>query len=159
MRHIFAAIGGAMLLAGCSDGLSFDGLNPANWFDDSGSMSSTDGMTKVDNRELVPVVTNLTMDPMGDGSGVVIVATGVAAAQGYWDPVLVASNDGMPLDGFLTYEFRAAAPMDESDGEMQSADQDSRELQAAITLTSEQLEGVIGIRVNGLSGDPYEIIL
>ena len=158
MRHIFAAIGGAMLLAGCSDGLSFDGLNPANWFDDSGSMSSTDGMTKVDNRDMVANVTDLTMNSMGD-SGIIIAATGVAPAQGYWDPVLVATNDEMPLDGFLTYEFRASAPMDESDGEMQSANEDdSYQLQAARTLTVEQLEGVIGIRVIGL-GNHQELIL
>ncbi len=146
MKHIPAAIAALTLLAGCSN-MSASNMNPMNWFDRGSKRpaSASEPAAIVDTRELVPQVTEVSQVQISNG--VVLLAKGLPPTQGFWEPVLVPTNDEMPLDGILNYEFRASGPTED----VTKGSPQSRELQAARTVTNDKLEGVIGIRVIALS--------
>jgi hypothetical protein len=94
-----------LVLAGCGDSR----LNPRNWFDRSqaeptlGPVSTTE-----DRRPLVPSITELTIERTSTGA--IVRAAALMPTAGYWDPELVAENNGRPRDGVMTYRFVAARP-------------------------------------------------
>ncbi|MCY3880419.1 MAG: membrane lipoprotein lipid attachment site-containing protein [Rhodobacteraceae bacterium] len=144
-RFLFAATI-LSFLAGCSN---FDSgnLNPMNWFerDNTQTASAPDPVAVIDSRELLPQVTEVTQ--LQISNGLVVLAKGLPPTQGFWDPVLVPTNDELPIDGVLTYELRASGPTDE----VVEGTEESREIQAARTITSDMLENVAVIRVVALA--------
>ncbi len=138
-----------MGLVGCS-GIEMPSVNPMNWFDREARQptpTETQEVIVVDNRELLPQVTEVSRLPISNG--MILLAKGLPPTQGFWSPVLVPTNNELPLDGYLNYELRATGPTDQ----VVEGSEDSRELQAARTITADKLNGVIGIRVIALANN------
>lgn len=97
-----------VLISGCSGGFS---LNPFNWFrsgPEVETLSELDVQTVTDSRPLIQTVTSLSIDRTPGGA--IVRATGLPSVQGWHSADLVAENDGDPINGILTYAFRAAPP-------------------------------------------------
>ena len=146
MKHLLAVVAGLTLLAGCS-GVSSSNMNPMTWFDRESeeAVAAPEPVAVIDTRELLPQVTEVSQLPISNG--VILLAKGLPPTQGFWDPVLVPTNNELPLDGFLNYEFRASGPTDA----VVEGTEESRELQAARTITVDKLQDVVGIRVIALA--------
>lgn len=136
----------ALILAACG-GMRDSRLNPRNWFSGSqaeptlGPVAST-----VDRRPLVPAVSALVIDRTSTGA--IVRAEAVMPTAGYFEPELVAENNGRPVDGVLTYRFVAARPRQ---GVQVTADA-PRTLTAAAVLTAFDLEVVQEVVVVGETG-------
>lgn len=129
-------------LSGCA-AVNESRFNPLNWF---GSDEETLGPVDVDSdgRPLVAQVTGLTIERTPGGA--IIRATGLPPTQGWFDAELVnPDQDGGPIDGVLTYTFRAVAP---ETPKRQSSVQ-SRELTAAVFVTNLTLANTRAIQVTG----------
>ncbi len=145
MKRIFAVLIGLTAVAGCSN-VNTDTINPINWFDrEEAPVAAPEPVAVIDTRELLPQVTEVSQLPTSNG--LILLAMGLPPTQGFWDPVLVPTNNELPRDGLLIYEFRASGPTDT----VVEGTADSRELQAARTITANKLEGVTGIRVIALA--------
>lgn len=113
ITRLFIALSLVLGLAACSDGID---LNPFNWFggpsnpdDELVALEPADGYPdSLDRRLLVDQVTDLRIERTT--AGVIVHATGLPPRLGYWDAELVAQNDGEPVNGVMTYEFRIATP-------------------------------------------------
>lgn len=98
-----------LALAGC--GLGESRLNPFNWF---GSDEETETVADIalpvdsDTRPLMPVISSLTIERTPGGA--IIRATGLPPEQGWHDAALVSETRGQPVDGVLTFAFRARPP-------------------------------------------------
>lgn len=133
-----------LILAGCSEG-NLGNLNPLTWFgNDSQTAEASVDLVVEDARIMVPQVTNVSQFPITNG--LIITASGMPNTQGFWDPVLLPLNDEMPMDGYINYELKASAPTEEPN----VGTNESRQLEAALTITEDKLENVIGIRVIAL---------
>ena len=90
------------LLQGCS-----------SWFrsDPEGDMVDVVDIAEArDTRVLIPRIAALRLDPIPGGA--ILVATGLAPTQGWYDGTLAPANRGEAVGGILTFEFRAMAPAD-----------------------------------------------
>ena len=100
----------ALLLAGC--GFSESRLNPFNWFGDSGeSVETTEGeeiVTSSDPRPLIPEITSVVVEETP--GGVILRVTGLPPTQGWHNAALVSETRGRPVEGILTFAFRAVPP-------------------------------------------------
>ncbi|MEM9967842.1 MAG: hypothetical protein AAF755_07060 [Pseudomonadota bacterium] len=80
-------------------------------------------------------------------SGAIIRATGLAARQGIYEVQLTPANDDeIPVDGVLTYRLEGVRP----ERNTPIGSPPTREVTAARWLTTNQLQGVRSIRVEGL---------
>jgi len=131
-------------LAGCSTPWRDSNANPANWFstdDRPETLVPIEEDLVIDNRPLVAQVTAVSVDRTP--GGIIRRATGLPAAQGYWDAGLVLEQrDGEPVDGLLSFVFRATPPTTRSEGARAT-----RELTVARFLSNQQLQGVSELRV------------
>ncbi|NHX27948.1 hypothetical protein HA397_28830, partial [Escherichia coli] len=123
-------------------------LNPFNWFGKDSEETveiviPEGGVTA--NRPLVAEVASLRVDRTPGGA--IITATGMARSQGYWDAELVAEFDEQPVDGVLSYQFRAYPPL----ARLPEGSPRTRELTAAHFVSDQTLEGVRSIVVKGAS--------
>jgi len=84
--------------------------------------------------------------------GAVIRATGTGNVQGSFDVRLTPRNDEKPVNGVLTYDFRALMPAPKTRVVGSAA---SRRITAAVYLTDNQLAGVRTIRVQ-TAGNAFE---
>lgn len=75
-------------------------------------------------------------------TGAIVTTTGLTTRQGAYDVRLVASNDGNPVDGVLTYELRAIQPIETLQGPERT-----RRIQAAAPLSVQDLESVRTVQV------------
>lgn len=89
---------------------------------------------------LVDQVTSL--DIKRTTTGAIVSVTGLTTRQGAFDVRLVARNQGMPVDGVLTFELRALQPIETLQGPERT-----RRIQAAAPLSVQELESVRTVQV------------
>lgn len=133
-----------LALSGC--GLRESRLNPFNWFG-GGSREETvadvDFVTRSDRRPLIDTVTELTVERLP--GGILVRATGLPPQQGWHSAELVAENAGTPVEGVLTFAFRAAPPTSPT----RVSTPQSREIVVATFVPDVTLANVRRIRVAG----------
>jgi hypothetical protein len=147
-RRVVFAVAMFGLLAGCSTPWSESRLNPFAWFGGSASAPDTlvppETLTIVDNRPFVTSVTSLAVERTP--GGVILRATGLPPTQGFWQGALILENiDGAPVDGTLTFQFRAAPPP----GPQPVGAPRTREIVVGVFLSRQNLQGVTTLRVVG----------
>lgn len=146
MRKVFLLLVMIPFIAGCSDfgGFGDSQYNPVNWFDgdeEAEELAYIEPVVTEDPRQLVLEVTSLGFEPTSDG--MMVIATGLPATQGFWDAELVPTNNGLPLDGILTYRFVAAPPPDSNLTE----DGVTTEINAIKLVLDQNLRGVTHVKV------------
>lgn len=140
-------------------------MNPSNWFGDSTSTAADPSVQAEATNPLVPektgsglferpekpdrsvpiaVVSELRVDPTTTGA--IIVASGVATRQGAFGAQLrpIVSEENAQ-NGVLAYTFRVTYPEDPTP----QGPERSRTISQAVTLSSQQLQGIRLIRVTG----------
>lgn len=144
-RGTMIAVALTLLLGGC-DAIRESRANPLNWFG-GGSQRDTVSSVEVvelrDDRTLVPLVTEAQLERSPGGG--ILRAAALPPTQGWHDAALVAENGGVPVNGVLSFSFRAYPPP----GAERVSTPESRELTAARRLTDFDLAGVSAIRVIG----------
>ncbi|RWR07870.1 hypothetical protein D2T29_17810 [Sinirhodobacter populi] len=135
-RMILVPIAFSVALAGCG------WMNPMNWFGPSERVQTLEpkggyAAALQDDRPLVPQVTDLRIDRTLTGA--IVSATGLPPTQGWWNAALVAENDGLPVDGVITYRFVAAPPPAVSPDAHRALSPESRELTAAASINATRL--------------------
>jgi hypothetical protein len=110
--RILAALSLVLGLAACDGGIN---LNPLTWFSGANTeeglvaLEPADGWPEdTDRRLVVDQVTALKIEHTT--AGAIVHATGLPPRLGYWDAELVAENDGVPVNGVISYVFRIATP-------------------------------------------------
>ena len=132
----------SLLMAGCAR-IGESRFNPVNWFgSDEDTTTVSAPIIEEDPRPLIPEISDLRIERSPGGA--IIRATGVPPAQGWHGGVLVPLSDG-PIDGVLTFAFRAIPP----DGITPSSTQQSRELVVAVFIPEQQLQRTRTVRVMG----------
>ena len=164
MRKTFSALlVSTLVLTGCAT-VRDSRVNPFNWFGSARSEPLT--QTEVNTNPLIPSsvglfasarakravytgqpfdqVTDLTIDRVPGGA--IVRVTGLASRQGIYDVRLTPENeDGLPVDGVLTYRLEGVSPA----ANTAVGQQPTREVVAARKLTDQDLAGVRSIRVEG----------
>lgn len=146
MKAPLLAILTATLFLSACDSVRNSRANPFNWF--SRSTEETLAVTApeggvYDDRAMVSQVTALKADKAPGGA--IITAVGLPPYQGYWAAELIAENNGAPVNGVLSFQFRVYPPA-------VAAPQGtplSRELSAGIFVSDQSLDGVKTITVKG----------
>lgn len=132
----------AVVLSGCAR-VSESRFNPFNWF---GGSNAEDRVAVTDEfqdpRPLVAEVTSLAVEPTPTGA--IIRATGLPPQQGWYAGSLVPDTDG-PVDGVLSYRFRAVPPL----GQTRVSTVRSRELSVGVAISRTVLAETRVIRVIG----------
>lgn len=119
-------------------------LNPFNWFQKRQSGEAVALYTPpVDSRGLVDRILSMQVDPAT--GGIILRATGLPPAQGYYDASLVKLDDPTVKPGRLVYEFRIKAPAPGA----ATGSQPSREVTVAVAISNYQLDGITAIEVRG----------
>ena len=132
----------AVVLSGCAR-VSESRLNPFNWFGGSSEEESVAAAEEPsDPRPLVADVTSLVVEQIPTGA--IIRATGVPPQQGWHGGELVPDTDG-PVDGVLSYRFRAVPPFEPT----RVSTVRSRELSVAVSISQIMLADTRVIRVIG----------
>ena len=134
----------AIGLAGCAR-VSESRFNPFNWFRSDGEQTLAPIEDDADERRpLVSQITSLVIERTPGGA--IVRATAVPPAQGWFAPELVSLDpDGDPVNGVLSYSFRAVPPR----GETRVSSVRSRELTAAVFVPNLVLQQVRVIQVTG----------
>ncbi|MBZ4022385.1 hypothetical protein CKO11_07935 [Rhodobacter sp. TJ_12] len=140
----------ALALSAC--GWRESRINPWNWFQKeevATTLAPKEGYPEIadDPRELVASVTKL--EVTRSQGGAIVAATGLPPTQGWWGADLLAENDGVPVDGVMTYRFVVAWPNPGSPASQRSGRPESREVTAAAFINSVKLAGVRKIVVIG----------
>ena len=140
-------------------------MNPSNWFGDSTSTTADASVQAEQVNPLVPqktgkglferpdqpdrslpiaVISELRVDPTTTGA--IVTATGIATRQGAYGAQLrpIVSEENAQ-NGVLAYTFRVTYPEDPTP----QGPERSRTVTQAVTLSSQDLEGVRLIRVSG----------
>lgn len=150
----------ALILTGCGGGggLSDSWVNPGNWFGQSRSEAiSADGTVN----PLIPkqnIVTRKKVDYQGTPvaqikslrierkpGGAIIHVVGVSDSIGYYDVRLQQDNDGMPVDGVLSYTLKAVR----SESAIRGGSEAARQINAARYISNQELESARKIVVIG----------
>jgi len=148
---LFASLILAMAVSGC--GFSGSALNPFNWFDNIQQGPSTlapEGgyaAAKLDNRELVAEVTQLEIKRTQGGA--IVSVTGLTPTQGWWNAELIADNDGLPVDGVMSYQFVIARPDANTPAAQRILAPESRSISVAAYIPNQRLEAVRKVIVTG----------
>jgi hypothetical protein len=161
MRHLTSALlVSTLVLSGCA-GVRDSRINPFNWFGRAqvepvadaevnplipsggarGLFASSRAAAVLPDAPLAAQVDDLTVLRV-DG-GAVIRATAVSDAVGAFNVSLEPADDGVPVDGVLTYELRAFAP---NAGSTPMPERARRHV-AAVRVSDSDLAGVRVIRV------------
>lgn len=135
---------GLSLMTGCAR-ISDSRLNPFNWFGTSQDQEVVTPVAVADERR--PLVANITALVIERTPGGAIVrATALPASQGWFAPELVRVDpDGAPVDGVVSYAFRAVPPKNPQ----RASTVQSRELSAAVFIPNGQLDRLRAIQVTG----------
>ena len=108
-RHVIALLAAGALVSGC--GLGQSRLNPFNWFSSGDEVETVEDIAipqSTDSRPLIPQVTSLVIERTPGGA--IVRAIGLPGEQGWYDAALVSETRGEPVDGILTFAFRARPP-------------------------------------------------
>jgi hypothetical protein len=135
MQRRIIILGGLLTLAACGGR-----LNPVNWFRRRPQVVDATGFTvPEDSRGFMDRITDVTVEETS--TGVILRATGVMKAQGYYDAELV----GLPVDaeGVKVFEFRIRAP----EATTGPGPEVSRQVTAAAALSFYQLGQIASLRV------------
>ena len=137
-----------MALSACG-GFRESRYNPLNWFGASQPRAAAPAAAErpVDPRPLVDQVIAMAIEPMPGGA--ILRATGLPPTQGYWMAELVHHRGGAEdpvAGGVLIFDFRVAPPPPDAALAGQPA---SREIEAAIFLSDNDLAGIRTIVVRG----------
>lgn len=98
-----------------------------------------------DIRPRVAEITSLAVEDVTGGA--IVLATALPTTQGWFKPELVSdAPDGKPVDGILSYSFRAVPPRETQ----RQSTQHSRVLTAALFVPDARLADVRSIQVNGV---------
>jgi hypothetical protein len=146
-RLITACLIATIAVAGCAR-VRDSKLNPFNWFGRSKAEQTvvvdSNGIPQ-DPRPLVQQVTAL--DVARQPGGAIVRASALPPTQGWWEAELLPENDGIAVDGVLTYRFVVKQPLEAT----RSSTPQSRELTAAVYLSDIRLQDVRKIVVQGAS--------
>lgn len=151
MRKILLLTTVSLTLMSCSR-LAESRINPLNWFGSARSEPAAAAelgplrplvperlqRAIIDQRPLVEQITALSVDRTPDGA--IIRATGLTAAQGYYNAQLVRLTF---QDGVLTYGMRAQAPT----GFSATGSDASRQITVAHVISNQDLANIRSIRV------------
>ena len=132
-------------LTGCST-IGESRFNPFNWFgsNQEESLAPLEDSRTNERRPLVREITALVVEQTPGGA--IVRVTGLPPEQGWFAPELVSLNiDGEPIDGVLSYSFRAVPPK----GPTRVSTRQSRELTAAVFVPELILQRVRVIQVTG----------
>ncbi|GAB4296685.1 MAG: hypothetical protein Kow0058_13770 [Roseovarius sp.] len=88
----------------------------------------------------VEQVTDLVVERTSTGA--IVRASGLSSRQGAFDVRLVATGDGKPVDGVMSYELLAMQPINTAQGPA-----NTRRIEAAVALSNAELEDIRTIRV------------
>ncbi|MCD1624686.1 MAG: hypothetical protein ACU0B7_07445 [Paracoccaceae bacterium] len=161
MRHLTSALlVSTLVLSGCA-GVRDSRINPFNWF----GRSQVEPVASTEANPLIPrggtgglFAASRPADVLPDAplaaqvgdlsvlrvqGGALIRATAVSDTVGAFNVSLQPVNNGVPVDGVLTYELRAFAP---SAGSMPMPER-ARSHVAAVRVSDADLDGVRVIRV------------
>ncbi|MGV6813114.1 MAG: hypothetical protein ACWA47_12760 [Brevirhabdus sp.] len=118
-------------------------LNPFNWFgrDREKRVKADEAVLSADPRPLVDEVISVRVDR--NNGGAILHAIGLPPEQGYFDGELVPLNDGLPVKGTLSFEFRAFPPPKPT----RVSTQRSREILVGLFLSNQQMSGARKIEV------------
>lgn len=145
MRLVLVALLSLTLAVPACGRIGESRINPMNWFggsrDERPDLGPTSDIT--DNRALVVRVTELSIERTS--SGALIRAEGLTRSAGWWDAQLVPENNGVPLDGVLSFRFVAAAPREP----VPDTGERSRTLVVAYPVSTAILEQTSAVVVNG----------
>lgn len=127
-------------------------MNPKNWFGSepvAQTLEPEGGYQKAreDGRELVPQITALKIERTLTGA--IVVATGLPPTQGWWGSKLVAENDGLPVDGVITYRFVLAEPASGSADAGRVLNERAREVTATAFIRGPRLAQTTQVVVVG----------
>lgn len=144
---LLAALSAVMLLSACAS-MRDSRINPFNWFGRSQATETTTTAAPppggvVDDRPLVDQVVAMRVERAPGGA--IVHAVALPPSQGYWKADLVPENDGRPVNGVLTVQFRAYSPPKP----WPQGTEQSREITAGIFLSEQTLRGVRTIVVRG----------
>ena len=132
----------AVVLSGCAR-VGESRFNPLNWFGGGDEEERVETVEKSeDPRPLVAEVTSLVIERTPTGA--IIRATGLPPEQGWYAGSLVPETDG-PVDGVLSYRFRAVPPFDDT----RTSTARSRELVVGASISQPVLAQTRIIRVIG----------
>ena len=140
---LLAALSIVLVTAACGSR-----LNPLNWFGQDEEVQVVERVLPGgvdDPRPFVAQIVSVRADRAPGGAIVNVV--GLPPTQGYWEPALIVENNGNPVDGVLTIQFRASQPFTVKP----QVNQTSREITAAIFLTEQDMAGVRSITVRGVN--------
>jgi hypothetical protein len=135
----------AVMLSGCGFGQSR--LNPFNWFGSGPEAETLDPVVLEERKDRRPLVAQVTaLEVERTPGGAIIRATGLPPVQGWYGAELVNEDrDGQPIDGVLTYSFRAIPPPEPT----RVSTVQSRELTVAVFVSDITLAATREIRVTG----------
>lgn len=141
-RHIITFALTATLLTGC--GISETRLNPFNWFGSDENEETVEDVTVVESREVRPLIAEVTSVVLEETpGGVIIRATGLPPEQGWHNAALVSETRGRPVNGILTFAFRAVPPAEP----MRASTVQSREIVVGRFVSNITLNEVREIRI------------
>ena len=144
LKRIFFLIMIGLVVTSCAR-IRDSRVNPFNWFGGDRSQAVTVERTEViDYRNLVEQVTSLKVERQPGGA--IVKVRGLPQTQGYWDAELVPLNEGEPVKGTLSFEFRVAPPLP---GANAVSTVQSREVVVGLYLSDFKLDGVRSIEVIG----------
>lgn len=142
MKPLVVLLAAALVLAGCGQ-IRDSRVNPFNWFGSSQDGPQLGEITRVDGRPLVAQITGMSVEPTS--SGALVRVEGLVPTLGWYNPRLVAENNGRPVGGVLTYRFVASPPRTTQERGSERA----RTVTAAATISEITLEQVARIVVAG----------
>lgn len=141
-KSLVAALAVVLLVSACG-AMRTSKLNPFNWFGRSQATETTAVVLpgpEADARPLVEQVISMAVEAMPGGA--IVRATGLPPTQAWWNAELVA----LPItDGKLVYDFRMLPPPQPAAVSTQA----SREITAAVFVSTMTLDGVTSITVQG----------
>ena len=148
----------ALALTGCGGGLSNSWVNPVNWFGNSSSSAVDSSGVK---NPLIPprgfgkrpkaIYQGRPVDQIASlrierrPGGAIVHAVGVSDVIGYYDARLEPMSDDGPVKGVLAYTLKAVRPA----STVGVGGQAAREINVALFVSDQDLEGVRSIVVKG----------
>lgn len=149
---LLAVLAATFALSGCTT-VRESRLNPLNWFGSSQPEAVTlapEGgyATPVqDFRQPALQITELALRPVSGGA--IVVATGTAPTQGWWDAELVSDTDDKPVDGVLKFRLLMAQPNPGDPAGSRSGTPQSREITVSKFLPNQRVAVLRKVVVEG----------